>query len=240
MPEPLRLFTFSPAHGLPTGGPFGLKLEACLRMTGVPYERVYEDDLRKGPKRKSPWIEQGAVKMGDTELILQHLGVDPDAGLTALQRAQSHTIRRMLEEHYHAVFEWEMFVDDAGWAYTYATFKGAMPALVAPLVGWYLRSHFKKHLFERGIGRHAPAEIQAMGKADLDALSALLGDREWLVADHPSKVDATAFGLLALTIQSGLPTPVASHARTLPNLVAYVERAKARFFPDFVASGVAA
>ena len=33
----LRLVTFPPAWGLPTAGPFGLKLEACLRMLDVPY-----------------------------------------------------------------------------------------------------------------------------------------------------------------------------------------------------------
>ena len=64
MAEPLRVFTFGPIHGLPTSGPFGLKLELALRIAGVPYERVYEEDNRKGPKRKSPWIEQGSVRMG--------------------------------------------------------------------------------------------------------------------------------------------------------------------------------
>src|SRR5579864_4640087 len=69
----LRVFTFPPAWGLPTAGPFGLKLEACLRMLDVPYERTYEGDNRKGPKRKSPWIEDGDVRIGDTELILDHV-----------------------------------------------------------------------------------------------------------------------------------------------------------------------
>lgn len=239
MSDPLRVFTFSAGWGLPTTGPFGLKLEACLRMAGVPYERVYQDDNRKGPKRKSPWIEQGGVRMGDTELILAHLGIDPDAALTPAQRAQSHVIRRTIEEHFHAVMEYELFVDDAGWAHTLKLFDGKMPAPVVPVVGWFVRSGFRKHLFERGIGRHAPAEIEAMGKADLDAISALLGDREWLVADQPSKVDASAFGLLAVPILNGMPTPVASYARTLPNLVAYVERGKARFFPELAAEAAA-
>jgi hypothetical protein len=35
-PAVMRLFTFAPAWGLPTAGPFGLKLEMCLRMLGVP------------------------------------------------------------------------------------------------------------------------------------------------------------------------------------------------------------
>jgi glutathione S-transferase len=232
MTESLRVYTFSPAHGLPTAGPFGLKLEACLRMAGVAYERRFEDDVRKGPKRKSPWIEHGGVRMGDTELILAHLGVDPDAGLSAEQRARSHVLRRTLEESFHAVLEWEMFVHDDGWAHTLRLFDGKMPSVLVPLVGWFVRRQFRHHLYERGIGRHAPAEIAAFGKADLDALVALLGDREWLVADHPTRIDASAFGLLALPIRSGLPTPVATWAREQPTLVAFVERARARFFPE--------
>ena len=112
--KPLRLFTFSPAFGLPTAGPFGLKLEACLRMLDVPYERSYEDDNRKGPKRKSPWIEDGDVRMGDTELILDHVArtqdKELDRDLSEADRARSVVLRRMLEEHYHQVFEYELCV----------------------------------------------------------------------------------------------------------------------------------
>lgn len=43
----LRVFTFGPAWGLPTAGPFGLKLAGCLRMLRVPYARAYENDNRK-------------------------------------------------------------------------------------------------------------------------------------------------------------------------------------------------
>jgi len=53
----LKVFTFSPAWGLPTSGPFPLKLIKWLDLSGLPYRQVYEDNSMKGPKRKSPWIE---------------------------------------------------------------------------------------------------------------------------------------------------------------------------------------
>src|SRR5262249_40932699 len=102
---PLRLYTFGPAWGLPTIGPFGLKLEACLRMLELPYERVVENDPRKGPKGKSPWIEDGGVRIGDTECVLQYLGqkrgIELDRDLSPVQRARGHMLRRALEEHFH-------------------------------------------------------------------------------------------------------------------------------------------
>jgi hypothetical protein len=85
---------------------------------------------------------------------------------------------------------------------------------VVPLI----RRAFKRHLFERGIARHEPAEVEAMGRVDVDALTTWLGDREWFIADGPTKADATAFGLLAVSILSPLPTPVCTYARSKPNL----------------------
>jgi hypothetical protein len=45
----LRVFTFSPGWGLPSIGPFALKLLAWLELARIPYEQVIEDDPRKGP-----------------------------------------------------------------------------------------------------------------------------------------------------------------------------------------------
>jgi glutathione S-transferase len=239
-PDPMRLFTFAPAWGLPTGGPFGLKLEMCLRMLGVPYECVYENDNRKGPKRKSPWVEDGDACVGDTEWILEHVhrtrGLDIDGALSPVERARSQVLRGMLEEHYHQIFEYELVVLDGGFVHLRKFFAGSMSATMLSLVGPLIRRGFKKHLFERGVARHTPEEVAAMGRADIDALATWLGDREWFVADGPTKADASAFGLLAVSIRSPMMTPVCSYARSKPNLVAFVDRALARFFPEHVAA----
>ncbi len=234
--DTLRVFTFPPAWGLPTAGPFGLKLEACLRMLGATYQPVHEGDNRKGPTRKSPWVEDGGVRIGDTECILEHLrttrGVVLDGALSAVERAQSHVLRRMLEEHYHQVFEYELVVLDEGFLHMRKLFEAKMPAPMVALVAPLVRRGLKKHLFERGIARHTPEQVTAMGRADVDALATWLGDREWFIADGPTKADTSAFGLLAVSIRSPLATPVCTYARSKPNLVAFVDRALTRFFPE--------
>lgn len=236
MPDtaPLRLYTFTPNFGLTTGGPFGLKLEACFRMLGVPYDLVFENDVRKGPKRKSPWIEDGKLRLGDSELILEHVartrGRRLDEQLTPVERGRSHVLRRMLEEHYHQVFEYELIVLDTGFERMKKIMAGEIPAVLRPVVIPLVRRGFKHHLFERGIGRHSPEEVEAMGRADVDALAAWLGDRHWFIADQPTKADASAFGLLAVAIRSDLGTPVCRYTRTQPNLVAFVDRMIARLF----------
>jgi glutathione S-transferase len=227
-------------------------------MLGVAYVPVYENDNRKGPKRKSPWIEDGTsvataqrrdgsapgghtsrdctVRIGDTECILEHLhetrGMTLDGALSPVQRAESHVLRRMLEEHYHQVFEYELVVLDEGFVHLREIFAAQMPAPMIALMAPLIRRGFKKHLFERGIARHTPEQVAAMGRADVDALATWLGDRQWFITDEPTKADATAFGLLAVSIRSPLTTPVCAYARSKPNLVAFVARALARWFPE--------
>jgi len=69
----LRVFTFAPDWGLPTVGPFALKLLAWLELAGIPYEQVVEGNPRKGPKGKNPWIELDGERIGDSEIIIDLL-----------------------------------------------------------------------------------------------------------------------------------------------------------------------
>ena len=230
----LRVFTFSPDWGLPSAGPFATKLLAWLELSGIPYQQVIEDDPRKGPKGKSPWIELDGERIGDTELIIELLsrryGVDLDEGLTPEQRALGLAWRRTFEEHFHQVLEWELFFQPAGRDYLRASMASQMPRLAAPIVFSMMRRHFSKQLYARGIARHTPEIVEAKGRADLDALAAFLENRPFLVSDHPTTADTSVFGLVAPMVYWTMPTPVASYARTLPALRDYCNRMRQRCF----------
>jgi glutathione S-transferase len=107
--------------------------------------------------------------------------------------------------------------------------RPSMPRLVFPIATRMLRRSLGHHLYERGIGRYEAADIEAIGRADVDALVAQLGEQPFLLGDAPSKADAIAFGLLAVLVRSELPTPVARYVRAQPSLVRFVDRAEARF-----------
>jgi glutathione S-transferase len=146
----LRVVTFSPDWGLPAAGPFDLKLLAWLKLAGIPYEHRFEDDTRKGPKGKSPWIEVDGERIGDTEVIIarlgQRFGVDLDGGLTAEQRALGHAWRRSFEEHFHQVLEWELLVHPAGVAYMRDSLAKRLPPVARTLVWAMISSHMRRQL----------------------------------------------------------------------------------------------
>src|SRR5918995_4274569 len=87
--------------------PFGLKLEAWLRLADIPYTVQPSTDLGKAPKGKLPYIRDDGRLIGDTTLIIEHLkatrGINPDAGLSIRERAEALALQRLLEDHLYFV-----------------------------------------------------------------------------------------------------------------------------------------
>ena len=232
---PITLFMFSPMWGLPTHGPYGLKLATWLRVAGIEHRVVHEDDPRKGPNKKSPWIEIDAKRIGDSELVIEHLvdrlGIDPDRHLTALQRAQSLAIRRMFEEHFGPIYDYSFFVLDEGWEHARAHFA-FLPALLRAVALPMIRSDFRKEAWIKGIGRHDREQVAKMAAADIDAVATMLGDQPFLFGDEPTLADCTVYGFLALILWSPIDSAPKAHLETLPRMVAYCERMRERCWAD--------
>ncbi len=233
----LTLVTFGPAWGLPfqSCAPFPVKLECWLRLAQIPYRARIENDPRKGPKGKSPWVETAEGARGDSELIIAWLmrerAVDPDRTLSQRDRAEGLAWRRLFEEHYHQIWEYLVFLTPAGLA-SAAEYFEQLPALPRPLIRVMMLRALRKQLHQRGIGRHAHDDIVAMGLADIDAAAAHLGDRPFWLGDEPTTTDCTAFAFLSLSLWTPPVSPVHERARRHDNLVAYCERMGRRLFPE--------
>jgi glutathione S-transferase len=235
--SPIELYVVSPGWGVPfaSSAPFPLKLETWLRMTGLRYEVKIENDTRKGPKKKTPWIVDRDVRMGDSELIIDHLRrtyrVDPDDGMSPRDRAIALAWHRTFEEHYHQAFEHQLFFGHGGDA-RIAEALALLPAFVRPMARVILTRSLRSQLYARGLGRHDEATLIAMGKADLDAASSFLGDRPYFLGDEPRTVDACLFGFLGVSIYVKGDNPLFRYAASLENLARYTERMRERFFPE--------
>src|SRR5215203_1068368 len=115
-----------------------------------------------------------------------------------------------------------------------ASFASQVPAVLAKPVFFVMQRQFGKQLYARGIARHDPDVIIRKGRADLDALALFVADKPFLLTDRPTSADTAVFGLLAPMVYWPMETPVATYARSLPNLKAYCDRMRDRCFSGAV------
>jgi glutathione S-transferase len=232
----ITLHQFGPAFTLRTASPFGLKLEAFMRLSGIPYRvESFSGNPSKAPKGKIPYItDDDGRDMGDSGLIIEHLvakhGDKLDAHLTPAERAAGHALRRMTEESLYFVILYSRWVDDTGFAVIGPVLFGAIPAPLRPVVGMLVRRGTRSALHAQGTGRHTREQVYAMGKADLQALSDALGDKPFFLGDEPTSYDAAIYGILENLMKVPTGTPLVTSARALPNLVAFCERVTKRCF----------
>jgi glutathione S-transferase len=220
--------------GLPSVGPFSLKLETYLRMVGIPYRSVADATPFRGPKRKLPWIEHEGRRIGDSGFIIEYLeqrfGCDPDAALAAGQRATSLALRRLLEESLYWTLVYDRWLVEENWPLTRAVVLGLVPPLLRPVVGPMARRGVRRQLEQQGTGRHTRDEIHAIGRRDIDAVADHLADRPFLMGDAPTGIDAVAYGLLANVLLVPVASPVKDAGLQRANLVDYLARMRARYF----------
>lgn len=234
--QPIRLFQFPRMLGVPNLSPYCCKLETWLRIANVPYEVVDTPDPRKGPKGKVPFIEDAGERIADSSLIIDHLiktrAVDPDAGLDESQRAIALLVQRTLEEHYAFVILYTHFIRAEGWRHTRITFD-AVPAVVRPLVIAMVRGRMRRMLWMQGVLRHSDDEIIKTALCDWRAVLKVMSDGPFFFGDNPTGIDAVLFGVLATTVLTPIQSPIRDFLRSEAKCVAYVDRMRTRFFPEF-------
>ena len=231
----LKVYHLPGMWGLKSVSPFCLKVDAFLRMTGIPHVSVTASTPFGGPKRKAPWIEHDGRTLGDSTFIIAYLidrfGVDPDAGLSADQRGRAVAIQRLVEENLYWVMVFDRWVRDENWPVLKQSVLGQVPSAVRWVIAPIARRGVKRQLQGHGMGLHSPEEIETIARRDLEALAGMLGDRYWFLGDSPTLVDATVFSLLANIRYAAFASPMKAMIDSHPNLAAHVDRFRARFYP---------
>jgi glutathione S-transferase len=230
----IKLFAFGPGFGLPEVSPFCTKTEVQLKMAGLPYrkEKAKPD---ASPKGQLPYIEDDGERIADSHFIRAHIEhkyrVDLDEGLDPAQRAQAWAVERMLENHFNWASGYARWIIPANFEIGPARFFDDAPEAIRAKLRDDVRGRVANRLFEVGMARHSPDEIVDLGDRSLLALSALLGDKPYLMGEHPSGVDATMFGMLAGILAPYFESPLRRKAESYPNLVAYTGRLMRQYYP---------
>jgi glutathione S-transferase len=221
-----------------------MKLEAWLRIAGIPYELDQLRPLTVAPKGKIPYIiEDDGLIMGDSTLIIEHLKrtrqIDPDQSLAPTEHAIGVAFRRMMKENLYWVVIYTRYQSDAGWEVYRIPIEQSMrkifEAMGIPMPDEVMdngRKHFISQLYMQGMGRHSFEEVNWIGSADLIAVSDFLGDKAFFFGDKPTGVDATIYAYVANIIDVPINTPCARVGRQRKNLVDYCRRMRERFFSD--------
>ncbi len=206
-----------------------MKVEVYLKLTKQPYKAVVGGDPRKAPKGKMPFIDDGGTIVADSQAIVDYLekklGSPIDGGLSDLDRARGHVIRRTFEEGLYFVALWTRWAEEAGWRETQKFFD-AIPSAVRWAITPIIRRKVVGATHAQGTGRHAREEIYEIGKRDLEAFATLLGDRKYFLDDRLRTTDIVAYSFLANVLRAEIETPLKEAAKALPALDAYVTRIK--------------
>lgn len=232
--SPIILWQSPPCWGLPSSSPFSIKLESWLRMAGIAYEPRVLQSLPRSPTRKIPYVDLPDGRLvADSGVIIDTLtaerGVGLDAGLDERARGLATAVTRLLEDHFYWAIAWDRWVPPSHWAQTRVAYFGKLPGPVRWLVPPLVRRGILRALHGQGFGRMTDAAIMARVERDLDALSALLGEREHLLG-RPASVDATLYAFLACALRPPFDGPLQRAVARHAGLVAYCERFERRFW----------
>jgi glutathione S-transferase len=233
----IRLYVLPlPSWGLQLS-PFCVKLEFWLRLAGLPFETITKFQPGRAPKGKYPFIveEDGAAPLGDSGFIIEHLTrkhhVTIDDGLDAHARAQSVALRALIEDQLYFALLYTRWIEADGWAVLKPGAFGTLPLIMRDLIPMLARRGVRKSLWGQGTGRHTAEEVHAIGRAGVDALAELLGSKQFLLADRPHSIDASAFGTLANLAYAPFVGPLNDALVGHANLRAYTDRLMALYRP---------
>jgi glutathione S-transferase len=232
----ITLFGGGAGFGLPEVSPYVTKTEVQLKMAGLAY-RKERAQPGQSPKGQVPFIEAGGERIADSTFIRGFLertyGVDFDEGLSRRERAEAWAIERMLENHLGWVGLHARWMIPENFERGPAHFFDDAPEAVRDQLRQEVLSRVAASLHAVGVGRHSPSEIVALGFCSLEALSLLLDDKRYLMGDRPCGADATCFGILAFILTPYFDSELRRRAEGFANLVGYVDRMMAQFYPEF-------
>jgi len=228
----ITLYGAGEGFGLPEISPYVTKTEVQLKMAGLAYTKV-QAQPQESPKGQVPFIDANGVRIADSTFIRGYVertyGVDFDEGLDTVQRAQAWAVERMMENHFAWTLVTERWLDPENFAKGPAHFFDGAPEGVREMV----LDEVRRNVRAVGIGRHTDLEIVALAVRSLAAVSAILGEKRYLFGSRPCGADATVFATLAGILTPFFTGEIRRRAEGFGNLVAYVDRLMAQFYPEF-------
>lgn len=237
----LILHTFGPNLGMPDPSPFVLKVHTFLRMSGIEYEaKPGLGNISKAPKGKLPFITHDGKVIADSQFIFEYcnqvFGDKLDEHLSDEQKAIAYLITKSLDENLYFPLIYSRWVSDESWPTIKQAFFSKFPMPLRLIVPNIARKKAADSIYKQGTSRHSEEEIKNICRKSFQALSDLIGGKQYIFGEQPSSLDATTYAFLAEFILSDLDNSFNRVAKEYPVLVKYCERICSKYFSDHLAS----
>lgn len=234
----IKLYKFGQIGDVCDASPFCVKVEAYLRLAGLPYETLSGAQyLRKAPKGKLPYIEDNGRIVPDSSFILKYLketyGDNIDSHLSDIDKAIAHAFIKMIDENLYWVLVHARWRLEHNATTLNKLFFRDIPFPLNKIIAFKAHDDVKKALYKQGIGRHSKDEIAEIGNLDLKALSDFLGNKTYFFGDKPTSLDITAYGILSqMILVSVFSAPIFDKAKSYKNLVEFTNRFHENYFKN--------
>ncbi|CAI2324628.1 unnamed protein product [Caenorhabditis sp. 36 PRJEB53466] len=236
------LVQYPRAGAIPSPSPYALKLETFLRVADIPYTNINSEFKKTSARGQIPFIELNGRQHADSSLIIDSLVETYHKthleDLSPTDKATARAFYALLEHH----LLWVVFFSrgqDLSWMAGPGGYGRILSGIKAFAFKNVILGQFQKKIRGRcaaqGIGTFTKEEVVDQAKKDLDAVSALLGTKQYLFGNDIKTIDAVAFAHLAELIYTPQFSPeIKAHLETnAANLLAYVDRIKAKYWPDW-------
>lgn len=237
----LKLYGFSKDVNAPSFSGFCQKLETFLRATEFTAYTMHDATPRSAPKGKIPYIQfthaDGATDtLADTHMIVRYLIEtevvrDPDAALSAAQRADSRAWQAWTEELVYLLIVTERWSKPANFAATKTALR--VSAWFRPFFAWYVRRAIFSVMWTNGVGRHTDEERSRLAREYFEGLDAKLEGRDYFHGSEPTAIDTVLYGFLS-NIVSGPGNPeTTAFVLGSERLRRYTMRLTRKWFPEY-------
>ena len=232
--EPLRLMQYAPLWGAPSLDPECTRVQAYLRFCGLLAGRDYVlEDCGPASTGELPVLAAesvGLVSGASIDACLRERGHNPDARLSAAQRAEAAAFSALVRHPLRLSLAYSWWAEAANYsAVIRPAYAGSLPFPVGMYLPWIMRRRANSMLARQQSAEAEPAYAQ--GEDALRQLSARLGEARYFFGDAPSSLDAAVFAYGTAILRCPLPHDrLRVCLQAHPNLVAFCERVSADFF----------
>ncbi|AHK30788.1 glutathione S-transferase [Rhodococcus opacus PD630] len=235
----ITVYGYVPAWGIPDISPYVTKVVNYLTFTGVEFEHKTQDLAtldQDSPHGKLPYIvDSDGTKVGDSNTIIAYLkdkyGDKLDADLSKQERALALAFNRLIEEHlYWSGIIQPRWREDSGWE-TYIPYivQGAevTPEMREGLDGF--RGRILTEFDGQGMGRRSAEVVVEFFRADVDALSDFLADKDFFLGDKLRSIDASVYSTLRHIADQPQQWLGSGYVQSKANLVDYMDRIRKQY-----------